>query len=266
MNKQLTAEDIRRAKEATLYNNAALYIVDETGEAYGFHQGGTEWFRKDPLGEPFDASHRIPSLTALTKEEAVQLYEGWTHAPNGDCARLNRAIVYAVEHHAGQFRKGSVLPYIFHPLEVMQLLQTMNADTNLLMAGVLHDTVEDTDATLEEIRELFGEDVAALVGHHSEDKSKTWQERKTHTILELAAADKRLQMLVLADKVANLRSTVTDFEKVGPALWNRFNAGFDKQKWYYTNLFDALKGLARYPECAKPVQEMETLCRRLFEQ
>lgn len=265
MNKQLTVEDIRCAREATLYDNTTLYIVDKNDDAYGFHEGGREWFHKENYWDYYDSSLMMTYLTGLTIEEAVRVYEGWTHAPNGDCARLNRAIVYAVEHHAGQFRKGSALPYIFHPLEVLQLLQAMNADTNLLMAGVLHDTVEDTDATPEEIRELFGEDVAALVGHHSEDKSKSWQERKSHTIRELAAADKRLQMLVLADKVANLRSMAADFKKVSHALWNRFNAGFDKQKWYYTSLLETLKGLAQYPECVKPVQEMALLCSQLFD-
>ena len=86
---------------------------------------------------------------------------------------LNRAIIFATERHAGQVRKGTDTPYIVHPLETMLILSNMQADLNVQSAGLLHDTVEDTDTTLEEIAALFGDDVASLVGHHSEDKSKS---------------------------------------------------------------------------------------------
>ena len=99
---------------------------------------------------------------------------------------LEKAIHFATSKHAGQLRKGTKVPYIVHPLETMNILRSMNADTNLLIAGLLHDTVEDTDTSIEEIKEVFGTDVAALVGGHSEDKSKTWVERKTYAIKELA--------------------------------------------------------------------------------
>ena len=80
---------------------------------------------------------------------------------------LNNAIVYAVEKHRNGLRKGTKMPYIVHPLEVMHNLMLMGADKNLMTAGVLHDTVEDTDATLEEIAAKFGADVAALVSSHT---------------------------------------------------------------------------------------------------
>ena len=105
---------------------------------------------------------------------------------------LEKAIHFSTTKHAGQLRKGTTVPYIVHPLETMNILRTMNADTNLLIAGLLHDTVEDTDTTAEEIAEVFGTDVAALVNGHSEDKSKTWKERKTHAIKELAEASRLL--------------------------------------------------------------------------
>lgn len=82
---------------------------------------------------------------------------------------LEKAIHFATAKHAGQLRKGTTTPYIVHPLETMNILRSMNADTNLLIAGLLHDTVEDTDTTVEEIAEVFGTDVADLVGGHSED-------------------------------------------------------------------------------------------------
>ena len=98
---------------------------------------------------------------------------------------LNEAIIYATDKHSGQVRKGTTKPYITHPLETMAILDYMQADNNLLIAGILHDTIEDTDATYEEIEREFGKDVAELVGKHSEDKSKTWDERKQNAIEEL---------------------------------------------------------------------------------
>ena len=174
-------------------------------------------------------------------------------------ATLEDAIIYATRQHEGTTRKQSVIPYILHPLEALLLLTEMDADLNLMMAGVLHDTVEDTDATCEEIRELFGEDVAELVSAHTEDKSKTWKERKTHTIEELATADVRMKKLVLADKLANLRSMDRDYQKVGEHLWDRFNAPKESQAWYYHGIIQGLNELAEREETAPIYQEMVEL-------
>lgn len=154
--------------------------------------------------------------------------------------KLNEAINFAVKKHSDQVRKATTIPYILHPLEVLQILYSMRADTNVMIAGVLHDTVEDTDTTLDEIMELFGSDVAQLVASNSEDKSKSRDERKKHTIAELANADKRVKMLVLADKLSNMRSIAIDYEKSGDELWERFNAPKEKQAWYYSGVQDAL--------------------------
>ena len=97
--------------------------------------------------------------------------------------KIHNAIIYAAKKHEGQVRKGTDTPYIVHPMEVMQILTAAGCGEDVIVAGILHDTVEDTDATLEEISALFGEKVARLVAHESEDKSKTWRERKSATIL-----------------------------------------------------------------------------------
>ena len=263
MEMQFTARDIRNAQEVHLYNNACLYIVID-GEAYGFYENSSGWFHKENFWDYFESDLMLTYFTPITKEEAAQLYMGWTKDPAADCMRLNEAIKFAVEHHAGQFRKATVQPYISHPLEAMVILQSMGADINLQIAGVLHDTIEDTDATEDEIRALFGDDVADLVTAHSEDKSKTWDERKTAAIEELAKADKRLKMLVMADKVSNLRSMALDYARVGEKLWNRFNADVSRQAWYYGGIQDALYDMQTYPECAAVYWEMVALYKDLF--
>ena len=177
---------------------------------------------------------------------------------------LEKAIHFATSKHAGQLRKGTTIPYIVHPLETMNILRAMNADTNLLIAGLLHDTVEDTDATAEEIAEIFGTDVAALVNGHSEDKSKTWEERKTHAIKELAEASRRMKMLVMADKVSNLRSIAADYRAIGDELWKRFNAPVVKQAWYYSGIQDSLWDMQLDPDAAPVYWEMVGLYKDVF--
>ena len=162
---------------------------------------------------------------------------------------LNAAIHYAVDKHSGAFRKGTIIPYIVHPLEVMNLLVQMGADMTLMAAGVLHDTVEDTEATIEEIAEKFGQGVADLVASHTEqDKSLPWRERKEIALAHLAKANKREQMLVLADKLSNIEAMARDFDEIGDALWERFNKGREEQEWYYREAVKALSKLGKEPD------------------
>ncbi|MGZ9587330.1 HD domain-containing protein [Paenibacillus marinisediminis] len=160
---------------------------------------------------------------------------------------LHKAIQFGAVAHAGQFRKGTTVPYIVHPFEVAQILTAAGAEMPVICAGLLHDTVEDTQITIENITLEFGEDVAALVAGASEDKSKTWHERKQHTLDYLSSeATVRELMLACADKLSNMRSIAEDYSIVGDALWDRFNQGKDAQKWYYSGLTEALKRLQDY--------------------
>lgn len=177
---------------------------------------------------------------------------------------LNEAINFATEKHAGQFRKGTARPYIVHPLEVVQILETMGADEELLMAGVLHDTLEDTEATEEEIRTRFGEGVAELVRGHTEDKRKSWQERKQQAIAEVQEAGLRMKMLVLADKLSNLRDMSRDYREVGEVLWERFRAPKERQSWYYHGIQEALAEVQEVAQTREVYQEMCGLIHGLF--
>ncbi len=264
MNKQFTAAEIRSAKEVHLYNSETLYIVDADDEAYGFCRFGSEWFHKSNFWDYFESETMMSYFTPITKDEAATLYEEWRELQRTANQRLDDAIHFATECHAGQTRKGTNIPYVLHPLEVLQILYSMRADTELLIAGVLHDTVEDTDTTLEEIRERFGNDVADLVASNSEDKSKTWEERKQHTIDTLSSAPHRVKQLILADKLANLRSIAYDFRNLGDKLWERFNAPAKKQAWYYGGIDDALSTLQHHKGCADLYWEFNTLYKDVF--
>lgn len=177
---------------------------------------------------------------------------------------LEKAVRFAFEKHEGQVRKGTELPYIVHPMEVMKLLNEMDADENLLIAGLLHDVVEDGGVTVGEIRMLFGEDVAGLVAGHSEDKSKTWKERKEEDIKATKEGDIRLKMLVLADKLSNLRSLYFDYTKLGEEVWKRFNASVIEQAWYYSEMIDALDALQYEKNTELLYWELNALFKEVF--
>ena len=104
---------------------------------------------------------------------------------------LEEAIIYATIMHQGKVRKFKATPFILHPLEVAQILSTMTDDPEVITAGILHDIVESTDGTLEEIEKRFGGRVAFLVSSETEDvypdeeKSATWQRRKEGSLRSL---------------------------------------------------------------------------------
>ena len=122
-----------------------------------------------------------------------------------------KAAHFAAKKHAGQRRKGAAAePYINHLLEVAELVASALAepDTNLVIAALLHDTVEDAGVTKEELIEAFGSDVAALVMEVTDDKSLPKAERKRLQIVTASKKSVRAQGIKLADKISNLRAIV----------------------------------------------------------
>lgn len=204
--------------------------------------------------------------TEIYREISDRQQEQWNLRPivRENNGTLEKAMRYAMECHKGAVRKGSERPYILHPIETLQILAAMNADTNLMAAGLLHDTLEDTDAVLTDIYEQFGADVAELVSSHTEDKRKIWYMRKLQTIAELPDSTIRHKMLVMADKVSNLRSMYADYKRIGDELWQRFNAPKELQAWYYSKIADGLDELQNYAETEDIYWEMIALYKDLF--
>lgn len=156
---------------------------------------------------------------------------------------IKEAIEFATKAHEGQFRKGIKRPYIVHPVEVADIVATMTQDEEVICAAVLHDTLEDCKGvTAEILRETFGERVASLVQHESEDKSKTWEERKSATIQRLREASWEVKMIALADKLSNIRDIDRDYPKFGEGFWLRFRMqNKNAMGWYYKSIRDVLK-------------------------
>ncbi len=148
-----------------------------------------------------------------------------------------RAVDTATRAHAGQCRKGTRIPYIAHPLCVAELLVRLGCDDEVVAAGILHDTVEDTPLELEDIRGEFGHRVADLVAGATEpDRSADWESRKSHTIEYLRSAPAEVVAISCADKLHNLLSIREDLRMEGNAVWARFSRPRDLQRWYYTEL------------------------------
>ncbi len=183
---------------------------------------------------------------------------------------LDRAIEFAAVKHAGQKRKGTTIPYITHVIEAMEIVSRMTEDEEIRAAAVLHDTLEDTKTTKEELIEAFGQRVADLVAAESEDKRKdlpeeeTWLIRKTETIKHLKKAGTEVKMLALGDKLSNIRAMTRDYRVIGEKLWQKFNEKDPiKQGMYYgllANNFWEDEFLRATPE----FKEYAELCAALF--
>ena len=167
---------------------------------------------------------------------------------------FEEAIRFAAEKHSGMTRKRESIPYILHPMEVATIAGTMSSDEEVLSAAMLHDTVEDTDTTLEEIRERFGPRVAALVASETEDKrpelapEESWRIRKEESLEALrSAADPGVKVLWLGDKLSNMRSFYRAWKISGNAIWHSFHQKDPAQQaWYYRSIDEALSDLKSY--------------------
>lgn len=149
---------------------------------------------------------------------------------------LDKALTFATKAHEGQFRKTKDIPMITHPIRVAEILKEAGFSEEVIAAGYLHDTVEDTDITLEDIENEFSSDVARIVAGNTEDKNKSWEERKQQTIDWIKDAPLEIRALIIADKWDNLQSMVEDYSDFGETLWDSFKRGKEKQKWYFSNV------------------------------
>lgn len=154
---------------------------------------------------------------------------------------IDQAIIFATKAHEGQVRKVNQSPFIIHPLAVGCILADAGEDQDVIAAGILHDTVEDTDVTLEQIREAFGEDVAELVDGCSENKALSWDERKINTIDFLETASEKVCIVTCADKIHNLLVSVEGIREEGEDFFVHFKKGYADQKWYYGSIKNVLQ-------------------------
>jgi len=163
---------------------------------------------------------------------------------------LDRAIVFAVRAHHNTERRGKGFPYIVHPMEAMEIVATITPDQELLAAAVLHDTIEDTEVTVEQLRQEFGDRIANLVQAESDQfvegvtEADSWHTRKQAAIDRLASASHDAKIVAMGDKLSNMRAIARDYAMKGDALWQIFHVT-DKasHEWHYRGLASSLSEL-----------------------
>ncbi len=182
--------------------------------------------------------------------------------------RLDDAMRKAAWAHeqAGQHRKGSDIPYIIHPFGVMLIASNVTDDEDILIACLLHDIVEDVESSIygrAEIQADFGNNVLALVMDVTKDENEQdWhlQSKAYLNHLEYKASDGAI-IVSAADKIHNLLSIISDYQRVGDDLWGRFTTKNSKdQLWLYESILAVIqKRNAPTVLCETLAEQVDTL-------
>ena len=170
-----------------------------------------------------------------------------------DAPPLARALAFAIAAHGGQTRKGTQVPYVSHLLQVSGLVLEYGGDREQATAGLLHDVVEDTAATIEEVAAEFGVEVAGMVADCTDTQAdetpthkRPWAERKQAYVRHLGGVGERSALVVGCDKLHNLRTLVASLTGASAAeraaVLGRFKAGPAQQQWLYAQVLAALRG------------------------
>jgi (p)ppGpp synthase/HD superfamily hydrolase len=158
---------------------------------------------------------------------------------------LEKALRWAAICHQGQVRRGCEVPYVEHAMGVALILDRLGFDERVVISGLLHDIVEDTDATLDQVEAQFGPEVAETVRHCSEIKTdaegrkRPWIDRKRDHLDALAQAPVAARAVILADKLHNLLSIELDLRE-GRPIWAGFHTERAQVLWYYRTAIDRL--------------------------
>lgn len=153
--------------------------------------------------------------------------------------RFEEAFCLAAELHRDQLRKGTSIPYVNHLMAVAAIAGESAGTEDEVIAALLHDAIEDTDATYDTLAERFGKPVADIVQACSDTDVKpkpVWEKRKKDYIAHIVGASESVRLVSAADKLANARSVLADLRVLGDALWSRFNGGKEGTLWYYRSL------------------------------
>jgi (p)ppGpp synthase/HD superfamily hydrolase len=187
---------------------------------------------------------------------------------NAFSPRLDAALKLAAHAHRNQVRKGTDIPYIAHPVAVAFLLAGHGFGEDLVIAGLLHDVVEDCDIELGQLEAAFGPSVARLVEAVSETKTaggveRPWEERKAEKLAHLHAGGPDVAALKAADALHNVQSILADMREVGPAVWERFKRGAAPSLRYYREILaDVQAKLGDHPLAAELAAAVDELAAR----
>lgn len=164
--------------------------------------------------------------------------------------KVNLALKVASRAHRDQMRKGTDIPYVSHTFAVAMIISQYTSDEDVIVAGVLHDILEDVKPTVYSetaMRNDFGDEVVEIVKDVSEDKTagkpeKPWVERKKGYLTHLSSLEDQRPLIVsTADKIHNLTDILEEYEMVGDSIWQKFNASKDDELWFYNEFLKIIK-------------------------
>lgn len=173
--------------------------------------------------------------------------------------RIGKAIVRATMLHHSQKRKISGAPYIVHPYAVAFLLAHYVTDEDIIIAGLLHDTLEDVPTYTEAmLREEFGDRVCSIVKEVTEDytqaeredhsiRGRTWRARKEQYLANLANDSEAALLVAAADKIHNMRDAVDEYRTYGTDIWERWRRDAENMVWFYTEAARIISDRLEHP-------------------
>ncbi len=156
--------------------------------------------------------------------------------------KFEEAFLYAAELHHEQLRKETSIPYITHLMAVASTVGENGGTEDEVIAGLLHDAIEDTEATYWPLEKRFGKIVADIVKACSDTDVKpkpAWEKRKKDYIAHIVSAPESVRLVSASDKLHNARAILADLRVLGDTLWGRFNGGREGTLWYYRSLVRA---------------------------
>jgi len=179
---------------------------------------------------------------------------------------LERALRFSSVSHRDQFRKGGEIPYITHPFAVALILKEHGiVEETAIAAALLHDVIEDTDCSIEELQKEFPGEVVEIVSRMTERKldeegrKRSWHDRKQEHVRTIANAGRLSRTVFLADKLHNLSTMVYDIDR-GEEIWHRFGLSA-------VRLIESYREFLRQIHCEnEPMQSLAEKCFRLLEQ
>lgn len=175
---------------------------------------------------------------------------------------IERALRIAALAHKDQVRKEGNTPYIVHPVMVALDLKTRGFSDEIVAAALVHDVLEDTDFSEEQLESELGSSVMEIVRAVTNDDSLSWEQKKLHYIETVRSGSEGAKAVATADKVHNAKSLLAAHKQQGEALWSHFKAGKEMKIWFEKAMLEMLKETWENPlvsEYESLVEEMAAL-------
>lgn len=152
-----------------------------------------------------------------------------------------KALHLAARAHEGQMRKEGGLPYIIHPVMVAFILERHGFDEQTVAAALVHDVLEDTETSAEELGQELGSGVRSAVEALTYDKNLPWKEQRLRYIESVRASDTAVKAICTVDKIHNAQSLLASHEKEGKEVWKYFTRGKEEKLWFEEEVLKMLK-------------------------